>query len=141
MMAMEQRDPRFAELDAAIKDEEAAVVVHTPRNPRARKSARVTPRKARPRKRQTDARRSDHPTLGQGKQLAHQFAEFIRKKHGQQLNRTECIQVARVFRANVVPKRKPGRHPHAEITEAVAMRESGKLWPTIFEAIIPNWGR
>ena len=126
----EWRDPRFTELDAMIKAEDAASV---------RKSPRTAPRKRRPRKRKPEAGKAERKALARGKELARRSAETIRRELGQQLNRAESIQVAQEFRSAVVPKRTPGRKPSIHVTRAYAAYQAGKRGTTLYCDHIPGY--
>jgi hypothetical protein len=63
MKGAEQRIPRFAELDAAIKAEDVST------------TRKRSPRKRRPRKRQPSDGQSEHTALAQGKEFARRFAD------------------------------------------------------------------
>jgi hypothetical protein len=127
----EWRDPRFAELDAAITAESEAET--------AGKSARFLRR--RPTKRRTPKALIESAALKLSKEIAHQCAETILRGYGHSLNRAELLQLARLFKSALVPKRRPGRKPSFRITRAVEDYKAGIRGVALWQTHIPRWHR
>jgi hypothetical protein len=125
----EQRNSRFAELDSAIKAEGA-----TTRKTSAHKTG-----KRRRRKHQSGGRPIDHEALSQGKGFVRRLAEITRREFGDQLNRSEFIQVAQEFKAALVPKRRAGRRPENRVTHAYEAWKTGKRGVALYRDHIPRW--
>jgi hypothetical protein len=126
----EWRDPRFAELEAAIKAEN----VTRPQEP-----VRRTARDRQPRKRQRAGR--ERAPLAQAMELVRQLGKFTRGEFGHLLNRAEFIRVAQEFRSAVVPRRKPGPKPSLRVTRASADYQAGKRGLELYRDHIHGYDR
>jgi hypothetical protein len=65
----------------------------------------------------------------------------FREHYGESLTREGYVQVARAFRSAVVPKRKPGRRPKAQVTAALEAWKTGMRDEALFRAHIPGWDK
>jgi hypothetical protein len=63
----------------------------------------------------------------------------FREHYGESLTRDGYVQVARAFRSAVVPKRKPGRRPKAQVTAALEDWKTGLRGDALFRAHLPGW--
>ena len=138
MTATESRVPRFAELDAAIKAEDATVMPK-PKSGRARKGPRPTPRARRPRKRQLAGKAVEGEALSRGREFVARLAEITRRMFADELNRSEFVRLAQEFRSAVVPKRTPGRRPDSRITRAYQAWKDGKRGVALLREHVPRW--
>lgn len=130
----EVRDPRFAELDSAIKTEDL-----TTQRPATTTPSKRRVRKHQPGARQVGARQTADKALAQGKEFARRLGEITRREFGRVLNRREFIQVAQEFRSAVVPRRTPGRKPSTRVTRAYADYQAGKHGIALYREHIPGF--
>ena len=77
--------------------------------------------------------------LAAAKEKATGMGHEIREQFGQSLTREDYIRVARVFRSAILPKRKPGRRPKAQVTAAYQDWKAGVRGVALFRKHIPGW--
>ncbi len=65
------------------------------------------------------------------------FANRLRARHA--IDRRTAEQLARVLRASLIPRRKPGRKPTRSVLTAVRMRADGVGWPEIYKGLIDGF--
>jgi len=63
------------------------------------------------------------------------FAKRLRASHAP-IDRRTAEQLARVLRAALIPRRKPGRKPSAPVLTAIRMRAEKAAWPEVYKAVI-----
>jgi len=79
--------------------------------------------------------------LSVAKEKATRIAHEIREQFGESLTREDYILVARAFHSAVVPKRKPGRRPKAQVTAAYQDWKAGVRGVALFRTHIPGWDK
>ncbi len=65
------------------------------------------------------------------------FAKRLRARHA--IDRRTAEQFARVLRATLIPRRKPGRKPTRRVLTAVRIRADGVAWPEIYKTLIDGF--
>jgi len=65
------------------------------------------------------------------------FAKRLRSKHA--IDRACAERLARLFRASLVPRRKPGRKPTDRVLTALKMRGEKLPWSDVYRAVIPGY--
>lgn len=66
------------------------------------------------------------------------FAKRLRLKHAP-IDRRTAEQLARLLRATLIPRRKPGRKPTRRVLTAVRMRSKNIPWPRVYHAVIDGF--
>ncbi len=125
--------PREGQRAAATADSPRANPATAPK-PARNARRRYPARKARP-------LQPDSETLAAAKGEAVEMARQLRVDLGHRLTREEWEQLARAFRSNVVPKRKPGRRRKAQVTAALADWKAGVRGIELYRKHIPGWER
>jgi hypothetical protein len=116
----------FDRLDAEIAGEEKAEKERTPPARQKRKSGKATragyrgPRssQSRPRPSKKPGRR-DSEAFAPAKEMTTRVAHDIRRQYGDGLTRDEWMKLVSAFRAGVMPRRRAGRRPKAQVPAAV----------------------
>jgi hypothetical protein len=139
------RDPAvFDRLDREIEAEDAQGK-ETQRRRRPRSATRAGYREAQSHsKRSARAKKLERPeseAFSAAKEIVIQTAQRIRSEFEDQLSRADLIKLVSVFRSAVVPKRKPGRRPKAQVTAALADWKRGVRGEALFRAHIRGWER
>jgi len=65
------------------------------------------------------------------------FAKRLRARHS--IDRRTAEQLARLLRATLIPRRKPGRKPTRPVLTAVGMRAEKIAWPEIYKTLIDGF--
>jgi hypothetical protein len=124
----EERDPRFAELEAAINAEVTS---------NGKKPSRRTPGK-RPRKRKPGGS-TDRQAVSQAKEFVRRLAEITFGEFGHELDRAEFSRVANEFSSALIPKRRPGRKPLLRITQAYEAWKARVRGIALYRGHIHRW--
>lgn len=72
------------------------------------------------------------------RRMAARFAKEIRDEHGL-LDGETAEQLARLLKASVARRRKPGRRTSPEVLQALALRKQGVPWPKVYGQVIPGF--
>jgi hypothetical protein len=124
----ELRDPRFAELDAAIKGEDTA-------EPSRRPHKEQRPRSRMP------GKKPDSEALSQGKEFVTRLAEVTLREFGDRLTPLELSKLGRTFTSALTPKKKRGRPRMLRITCACEAYAAGIRGVALYSALIPRWNK
>lgn len=73
--------------------------------------------------------------------MALRAAQEIRRQHGPRLTRDECLRLASLFWAELVPRRRAGRRPKPQVTAACLDFNAGMRGVTLYRKHIPGWER
>ena len=68
------------------------------------------------------------------------FASDLAELHGP-FDRPTAERIARVLRAVLVPRKRPGRKPSKEVLLATELREKGVPWPRVYPQVFKGWER
>jgi len=78
-------------------------------------------------------------TFTAAKEMTARAAHDIRRQFGEGLTREECLGLVSAFRAGVVPRRRAGRRPKAQVTAAYLDWKSGMRGAPLCLKHIPGW--
>jgi hypothetical protein len=85
------------------------------------------------------AAREESKAFAAAKEMTTRAAHDIRRQFGAFLTRDESVRLVSMFRAGVVPRRKAGRRPNAQVTAAYLDWKAGIRGLDLYRKHIPGW--